>query len=265
MNKTILSLICLQIAACACPALANESATPNEAEEVAKELANPLAPVTTLLGQVRIEADQGPEDDTNYQLRLQPAFFKPLEGQSAALLRTIVPFLVKDWPTEDEGLGDITLAPYYVPNIYLPTFIGFGGAFGFPTATADALGSKKYTAGPALIVAKTGMPLTYGGLVQHIWSYAGDDKRPDISSTTIQPFLTCLLGSGWSTTLNTEASYNWEAGDDRWTIPLALGVAKVVRIGSKYVNIGAAAVDYVEGPQGLPGWEARFSATYVFK
>jgi hypothetical protein len=237
----------------------------SEEESVAADLANPLAPVTTLAGQFRTEFGNGQDDDVSYQLRLQPSFFKPFDNQSAFLMRTIVPVLFKNWPTDDTGLGDITLVPYYVPDIMQQTFVGYGAAIGIPTVTEDALGSGKWTAGPAMIVAQTGNPITYGGLVQHIWSYAGDSERDDISVTTLQPFLTYLLGDGWAASLNAEAIYNWNADTDKWTLPLAASVSKVVNIGGKYVNFGVATVGYVEKPDFAPDYELRLNVTYVFR
>lgn len=237
----------------------------SEEESVAADLANPLAPIATLAAQFRTEFGNGPDDDVNYQLRLQPSFFKPLDNQSAFLMRTVVPVSFKNWPTDDTGLGDLTLIPYYVPDMMKQTFVGYGAAIGIPTATEDALGSGKWTAGPAMIIARTGNPIIYGGLVQHIWSYAGDSDRDDISVTTLQPFFTYLLGGGWAASLNVEASYNWNADKDKWTVPLATSLSKVVNLGGKYVNFGVAAVGYVERTDFAPDWELRVNATYVFR
>lgn len=237
----------------------------SEEEKVAADLANPLAPVTTLAVQFRTEFGNGPDDDVNGQLRLQPSFFKPFANRSALLMRTIAPVLFKSWPTEDIGLGDVTLVPYYVPDTTQKTFAGYGAALGIPTATEDALGSGKWTAGPAMIVARTGNPFTYGGLAQHLWSYAGDSERADASMTTLQPFLTGLLGGGWAATFTAEASYNWNADGDEWTVPLAASMSKVVNIAGKYMNVGVGAVGYVDKPDLAPDWELRMSATYVFR
>lgn len=237
----------------------------SEEERVAADLANPLAPITTLAVQLRSEFGNGPNDDANYQLRLQPSFFKPLDNQSAFLMRTVMPVSFKNWPTDDTGLGDISLVPYYVPDMMQQTFVGYGASIGIPTATADALGSGKWTAGPAMMVARAGNPITYGGLAQHIWSYAGDSARKDISVTTLQPFFTYLLGGGWAASLNTEASYNWNVNKDNWTIPVATSLSKVVRLDGKYMNVGLAAVGYVEGQEFAPDWELRLNATYVFR
>lgn len=235
-------------------------------EQVAAELANPLAPITTLAANVRAETGNGPGEDTNYQLRLQPSFFKPFAEKSALLVRTILPLRFNRWPTSDSGLGDFSVIPYYVPDITSTTFVGYGGALILPTATEDALGSGKWAAGPAVIVARTGKPITWGGLVQHVWSVAGPADRADVSVSTVQPFLTYLLPDGWAATVSSETTYNWKAGrGSEWTVPLTVGISKVVQFGGEFVNLGLAYVKYVERPDYTTQAEVRFSATYVWR
>lgn len=247
-------------------ASAETSKAASEEEKIAADLANPLAPITTLAGNVRAEMGNGPEDDTNYQLRLQPSFFRPFADKSALLVRTIVPLRFNSWPSNDNGLGDISIIPYYVPDTTSTTFVGYGGVLILPTATEDALGTGKWAAGPAVIVARTGKPITWGGLVQHVWSFAGDADRGDVSVTTVQPFLTYLLPDGWAATVSSETTYNWEASaGDEWTVPLALGASKVVQFGGEFVNLGLAYVNYLERPDYTTKSEVRLSATYVWR
>lgn len=235
-------------------------------DEVAAELANPLAPVTTLSGNLRAEMGNGPEDETNFQLRLQPSFFRPFAEKSALLVRTILPLRSTRWPTSTGGLGDASVIPYYVPDTTSATFIGYGGALILPTATEDELGSGKWAAGPAVIVAKTGRPITWGGLLQQVWSFAGDADRDDVSVATVQPFLTYLLPKGWAVNLTSEAIYNWNASaGNEWTVPLTLGASRVVEFGPEFVNLGLAYVNYLERPQGAMKSEIRISATYVWR
>jgi hypothetical protein len=54
-------------------------------------------------------------------------------------------------------------------------------------------------------------PWTYGALANHIWSVAGSDSRPDISSTFLQPFLAYTTPDAWTYTLNLESTYDWKA------------------------------------------------------
>jgi len=218
-------------------------------DQVAAELANPLAPITTLAANTRAEMGNGPQDKTNYQLRLQPSFFVPFASNSALLVRTIVPLRSLNWPADASGLGDASIIPYYVPDISSATFVGYGGALILPTATDDGLGSGKWAAGPAVIVAQTGKPVTWGGLLQHVWSIAGGAERAGVSVTTVQPFLTYLLPDGWAATVTSESSYNWSAGaGNGWIVPLTVGVSKVVQIGGEFINFGFAYVDYLTRP-----------------
>jgi len=235
-------------------------------DQVAAELANPLAPVTTLAANLRAEMGNGPQDETNYQLRLQPSFFVPFVGKSALLVRTIVPLRNLNWPGNASGLGDVSIIPYYVPDTTSATFVGYGGALILPTATDDAIGSGKWAAGPAVIVARTGKPITWGGLLQHVWSVAGASERAGVSVTTVQPFLTYLLPEGWAATVSSESNYNWNAGPGSgWTVPLTLGISRVVQIGSEFVNFGLAYVGYLERPAFTTNAEVRFSTTYVWR
>jgi hypothetical protein len=254
------------LASTAPPCMAADPATPRTDAEVAAELANPLAPVTTFVVQARAEFDNGPGGDTNYQLRLQPSYFQPLGGKSALLVRSIVPLRKLNWPTDDSGLGDISLVPYYVPDITSSTFVGYGAALILPTASDKTLGGGKWSAGPAVLFAQTGQPLTWGGLVQQVWSFAGDGQRANVSVATIQPFVTYLLGGGWAVSLNSESSYNWNgAAGQRWLVPATLGVSKVVQFDGKFINLALAGVYNVERPTFAPRQELRFNATYVFK
>jgi hypothetical protein len=233
------------------------------AEQLAAELANPLSPITTLTTQLRAEFNNGPADETNYQLRLQPSLFKPMDNADAFLLRTIVPAYVKEWPVEEEGLGDITLIPTYVPDMTRSLFAGYGAAISLPTATDDRLGSKKWMAGPACMVVKTGKPWTSGFLAQQLWSFAGDENRDDISLLTVQPFVTYLIGGGWASTFTSESLYDWEASREAWTVPLSLGVSRIVRIGGLPFNAGLSGVYNIERPAGATESEMRVTLIYA--
>ncbi len=131
----------------AAPTSAADESPPRRTEEqLAAELANPLAPITTFVTQYRSEFDNGPDGATNHQLRLQPSFFKPLERGSALLVRSIVPLRKQNWPSGERGLGDVSVLPYYVPDIRSSTFVGYGLALTLPTANETPLGTGNWSA-----------------------------------------------------------------------------------------------------------------------
>lgn len=250
--------------------LPQDSGTPVESErsaaDVAAELANPLAPITALAIQYRAEAGNGPANDTNHQIRLQPSFFKPFDDGSALLVRSILPLRSTRWPAEENGIGDLQLIPYFVPDTKAKNFIGYGGAIGFDTASEEALGAGRLTAGPALIFAATGQPLTWGGLIQHVWSVDNSSKRADVNITTLQPFATYLLGGGWAATASMEIRRDWDApSGSGLSVPAALGASRVVEVGGVFLNLSGSYVQYIERTSFDPDWELRFGLTYVLR
>lgn len=51
------------------------------------------------------------------------------------------------------------------------------------TSGTDDLLSTEWGLGPTTVTLKQIAPWTYGGLTNHIWSYAGKDNRADMNST----------------------------------------------------------------------------------
>jgi hypothetical protein len=119
-------------------------------------------------------------------------------------------------------------------------------------------------------VRKNGVPVflkqengwTYGALVNHIWSFAGEDVRADVSRTFIQPFVTYTFKTHTTVALNTESAYDWER--EQWTIPLNLAVKQLVKIGGAPVQFELGGRYYAEAPDNGPEWGMRFNITLMF-
>jgi hypothetical protein len=107
-----------------------------------------------------------------------------------------------------------------------------------PTATDKQLGSEKWSAGPTGVVLVQPKWGTYGGLVRHLWSFAGDDDRASVNQTLIEPFLNYNLDGGWYLIADIIITANWQAdSDQRWTVPLGGGVGKLLKIGNQAINV----------------------------
>jgi hypothetical protein len=103
---------------------------------------------------------------------------------------------------------------------------------------------------------------TYGALVNHIWSVAGDDDRSAISSTFLQPFLAKQFPGGRTLTLNLESTYDWKGED--WNVPVNVIYSKVTKIGGQMLSFAGGARYYVETPGDGPDWGLRFAVTLLF-
>jgi hypothetical protein len=131
-----------------------------------------------------------------------------------------------------------------------------------PTASKDALGSEKYGAGPTVVMLRQESGWTYGMLANHVWSFAGNDSRADVSATFIQPFISYTTKTYTTFGLNTESTYDWEAS--QWTVPINATVSQLLKFGKQPVSFLLGYRNYVDAPTGGPDWGLRFQVTFLF-
>lgn len=211
------------------------------ADELARKLANPVASLISVPFQYNIDFGLGPEDGTLHRLNVQPVIPASLSGQWSLITRIVAPVIYQDdvfgASGSQSGLGDITTSFFLSPKE--PTaggwILGGGSVVLLPTATDSLLGAKKWGAGPtAVAIKQTPGGWTYGGLANHIWSFAGDSDRNDISATFLQPTLARQFPGGRTVSANLEATYDWQGSD--WTIPANLTYSQVARIGQQMLS-----------------------------
>jgi len=238
------------------------------AEDLAKKLSNPVASLISVPLQLNYDEDIGPGDGSRWQLNVQPVVPITLNEDWNVISRTILPIVSQeDIPTgnDESGLGDILQSLFFSPKE--PTagglIWGVGPVFLLPTATDDTLGADKWGIGPTAVLLKQEGPWTYGALANHLWSFAGDSDRADISSTFLQPFLSYTTPTAWTFTLNSEATYDWKRED--WAIPLNGVVSKLVQVGTLPLSVGAGLRYWVEDSPASPeGLGLRFIVTGLF-
>ena len=164
------------------------------------------------------------------------------------------------------GFGDMyyvgLFSPKEAPDMLNGKFLwGLGFDLGFPTASDDILGTGKWTAGPSAIGAYMGPKWKIGGLLQQYWDYAGDDDRDPVNLTNFQYFLYYSLNDVTSIGMGPNIIANWEQdSDDRWTVPVGLGINRTFQFGKVPVRIGVEAHYSVVQPDNVPSneWDIRF-------
>jgi hypothetical protein len=99
-----------------------------------------------------------------------------------------IPYLpanaIEDKTGSMTGLGDISYTGFLARDEskrLLKLVGGVGPTFIFNTATDDRLGLGKWSVGPTLVVVSVPDPWVVGALVRNLWSFAGDDQRPDVN------------------------------------------------------------------------------------
>ena len=255
------------VLACAGAGAQNAPAA-SSTDDIARKLADPGAALISVPFQYNYLGSVGPSGDFhNQQLKIQPVI--PFVGEHGKfILRPILPIQWNQYPQDRSGTGDLFVQGYYIPKTASEsrgTEFGFGAAALLDTASHDSLGSGRYSLGPAFILVHKTRNWTVGALANHVWSIAGDSDRDDVSSTSVQPFVTRNLPAGWSVSMTSETSYNWKAdSDNAWTVPLGATVSKVLHLGRTPISVGAGGFYNVDRPQYANRWSARFIVTLVF-
>lgn len=241
----------------------------SSAEDLAKKLSNPVASLISVPFQENLDFGVGADDSgVRSTLNIQPVVPLSITPDLNLIVRTIVPIVYQDGvtgTTESQfGLGDIVQSFFLSPKNPGPAgiIVGAGPVLLYPSATGNALGGDKWGAGPTIVLLKQSGPLTYGVLANHLWSYAGNGSRSDLSATFMQPFVSYTTKKALTYGLNTETSYDWKR--DAWLVPINLTVTQLTRMGKQPVSIGVGARYYAESPDGGPDWGLRAIFTLLY-
>jgi hypothetical protein len=256
--------------------IATPAAYAQQGDALREAAQNPIASLISLPFQNNTNFGVGRTDNTQNVLNVQPVIPITLNPDWNLITRWIMPVIYQPpfftGDSTDFGLGDFNPAFFFSPKAPIPLgsgaslIWGAGPVFALPTATDPRLGSGQWSAGPSFVAVVLAEPVVAGFLINNLWSFAGDENRPNVNAMTLQPFFNYNLPRGWYLTTSPIITANWEAGNDnRWTVPIGGGVGRVFKIGDQPVNAQVNAYYNVLKPDDTgANWQLRAQFTFLF-
>jgi hypothetical protein len=235
-----------------------------------KAAQNPVASLISVPVQNNNNFGVGPDGRIQDILNIQPVIPVRVSENWNLISRIITPIIYQ--PTVSQpvnqgayGFGDMNPAFFLSPAKPGKIIWGAGPQLVFPTATNPVLGQGKWSAGPTLVVLAQPAKWTLGFLVNNVWSFAGQSKRPDVNQMLFQYFINYNLKKGWYITWQPTLTANWEATNGgRWVVPLGGGIGRIMKLGFQPVNLTMQFYGNAVHPPGASPWGMRLQIAFLF-
>ncbi len=239
----------------------------DDAAELAKKLANPIASLISVPLQNNTDFGIGELNGTRNTLNIQPVIPVSLSKNLNLITRVILPVIsqynITGEGEKQSGLSDAVVSGFISPtNSKNGITWGAGPVFLVPVGK-EGLSAEQFGIGPTAVFLRQANGFTYGALVNQIWGVSGKDDYPDVNQMFLQPFLIYNWKSGAGVGMNFEMTQNWEAENTTlWWNPFINGLTS---IGKQKVQLGAGPRINLAAPDGgKADWGIRTIIVFLF-
>ena len=250
------------------PSLRAAEESSDQANELAKQLSNPVSSLISVPFQFNYNDGMGVDGDGHQSyVNIQPVIPFRASSRWNIIARAIVP--IDNVPANDgvsySGVGDIQLQLYATPAKPGTLIWGVGPVFSFPTATAFPLRTGTFAAGAAAVALTMKGPWVIGGLVSQYWPVADTGDEPETNLFVFQPAINYNFGGGWAMSFSPAITANWNAASgNEWTVPLGLGVTRTTVFSGRPINVGMQYFINAVRPDGSAQRQLRFSMSLLY-
>ena len=247
----------------------NQQRTAPSDEELAKERQNPIADLIQVPIESTFDFGAPAGNGFQYTLTIQPVIPVKINNDWNLISRPIFSLVNAPESTSGKGRttgsGDLVTQFYFSPQNPKPVIWGIGPVVGMPTGSDPLLGTGKWTMGPGVAIISQTEHWTFGVLVNHVWSFAGDRHRSDVSLTVIEPTVSYSWGKGWTVGVDDESTYDSNAAaGSRWVQPIQISLGKVTDFGRRPVSLSFGVTPYALAPTGSPTVGFSFTIAPLF-
>jgi hypothetical protein len=238
----------------------------NEAAELAKKLANPIASLISVPFQNNTYYGIGPYKGTQNVMFFQPVVPIKLNENLNLITRYIIPIItqynVVGQNSSQSGLGDATISAFLSPSHTKDGLTwGAGPAFLVPIATDTYLGTGRFGIGPTAVILKQENGFTYGALANQIWSVAGAADRTPVNQLFVQPFFTYNWKSGAGIGLVGSLTEDWE--NKTFASTITMPFSGITKFGKQIIQLAVGPQLPISGPaKGTFGWRAQLTLIF---
>jgi hypothetical protein len=259
----------LRCATAALLLILSSTAFAQDAASLVREAKNPFADLINL--QFLYDATLEPRNPASQMVTFQPLIPFDVSPTWIIITRTILPFIDQPGIATGEGrtrgVGDTQFSAFLSPTRTGSLVWGVGPVLQLPTASNDALGQGKWGIGPTAGLQWSGTQWTFGALSNNVWSFAGNTSRPAVNQMQLQPEINYSLkcNPNGYLTFSPTITANWQAsGNERWTVPVSLGIGQLVKLGSQTINLQATAYYNVVVPPDTARWTLEMELQFLF-
>ncbi len=236
---------------------------------LAKQVQNPVSTLVSVPFQDNTSYELGDHGQAQNVLNIQPVVPFSLTKKLNMIPRIIFPIVTQpdlvNGSGSTNGIGDINASFFFSPKKTEKVTWGIGPVISIPTGTGHDITYGKWCLGPTGVALIMPGQWVIGGLVNNIWSIAGQSDRESVSAFLFQPFVNYNLPEQWYFSFSPIITANWEASsDNQWTVPLGLSLGKIFKVKNQSLNVSVGAFGNVVKPDIGPAWSSRIQIALLF-